>query len=140
MAPLLGTEPERGPRKGWGAQRLKISLAYPYLRSIPSCSSGLLKDSTCLAGTAVFCASPALFHLPYFLFLFLIFISFNFFIVWVFCLHVCLCIICVSGSLWVTEKDIKSPGTGVRDDCEPLCGCWELNLGPSGRAACGFNC
>ena len=22
------------------------------------------------------------------------------------------------------------PGTGVRDGCEPSCGCWKLNLGP----------
>ena len=28
------------------------------------------------------------------------------------------------------EKDIKYPGTGVTDNCEPPCGCWELNLGP----------
>jgi hypothetical protein len=27
-------------------------------------------------------------------------------------------------------EDIRSPGTGVTDGCELLCGCWELKLGP----------
>ena len=30
-------------------------------------------------------------------------------------------------------KDTRHPGTGVKDGCEPLCGCWELNLGPLGE-------
>lgn len=29
-----------------------------------------------------------------------------------------------------TEKGIMSLGIGVTDDCEPPCGCWDLNLGP----------
>ena len=32
--------------------------------------------------------------------------------------------------LWRTEKDIGAPGTGIIDDCELLCGFWELNPGP----------
>lgn len=32
------------------------------------------------------------------------------------CLHVCFC------------EGIRSPETIVADSCEPLCGCWELNL------------
>ena len=28
------------------------------------------------------------------------------------------------------EEGIGSPGAGVTDGCEPLCECWELNLGP----------
>lgn len=28
------------------------------------------------------------------------------------------------------EHGISSPGTGVTDCCEPLCRCWEQNLGP----------
>jgi hypothetical protein len=31
---------------------------------------------------------------------------------------------------WRPEEGIRSPGTGVADDCEPLCGYWELNPGP----------
>jgi hypothetical protein len=27
-----------------------------------------------------------------------------------------------------TEKDAASPGTGVTDGSEPLCGCWDSNL------------
>lgn len=29
------------------------------------------------------------------------------------------------------EEGVGSSATGVTDDCEPLCGCLELNLGPS---------
>jgi hypothetical protein len=29
-----------------------------------------------------------------------------------------------------SEEGIQSPGTGDTDACEPLCGCWELKLGP----------
>ena len=32
--------------------------------------------------------------------------------------------------LWIPEEGIRSPGTGVTDDYEPPCGCWESNLGP----------
>lgn len=28
------------------------------------------------------------------------------------------------------DKGVRFPGTGVRDGCEWLCGCWKLNLGP----------
>ena len=28
------------------------------------------------------------------------------------------------------EDGAVCPGTGVTDDCEPACGCWELNSGP----------
>ena len=28
------------------------------------------------------------------------------------------------------EEGIRSPATGVRDSCEPPCGCWELNPNP----------
>ena len=31
--------------------------------------------------------------------------------------------------LWTLEEDLGSPGTGVTDGYEPLCGSWELNLG-----------
>lgn len=44
------------------------------------------------------------------------------FIVWLFCLHVCM-YLCSQRS----EKDVHSPGTG--DGCEPRRG-WELNPGP----------
>lgn len=32
--------------------------------------------------------------------------------------------------LWRIEEGIKSPGTGVADGCELLCGSWEQNPGP----------
>lgn len=32
--------------------------------------------------------------------------------------------------LVLSEVNTGSPGVVVRDDCEPLCGCWVLNLGP----------
>lgn len=28
------------------------------------------------------------------------------------------------------EEDVKAPGTGIIDDCEPSCGRWELSTGP----------
>lgn len=31
--------------------------------------------------------------------------------------------------LWRAEKSIESPGSGITDRCEPLCGYWELTLG-----------
>lgn len=34
---------------------------------------------------------------------------------------------CITGR---PEKGITSPGTGVRVDCELLCGCWESNPNP----------
>ena len=27
------------------------------------------------------------------------------------------------------KKVLTPPGTGVRNGCEPPCGCWDLNLG-----------
>lgn len=30
---------------------------------------------------------------------------------------------------WRSEQGIGSLGIGVRGDCEPLCGLWQLNLG-----------
>lgn len=45
--------------------------------------------------------------------------------VWVFsCMY--LCTTCMQYP-WGPEEGIKSPGTGVADGCEPLCGCSELN-------------
>lgn len=32
-----------------------------------------------------------------------------------------------------TEDAVRSLGTGVTKDCEPPCGCWELNPGPLER-------
>jgi hypothetical protein len=29
-----------------------------------------------------------------------------------------------------TDRDVGFPGTGVMNDCEPLCGFWNLDLGP----------
>jgi hypothetical protein len=29
-----------------------------------------------------------------------------------------------------SEEEVGSPGSGVKDKCEPSCGCWELNPGP----------
>jgi hypothetical protein len=43
------------------------------------------------------------------------------------CMFVChICAWCLKR----LEEGIKSPGTGVTDDCEPSCGYWESNLGP----------
>lgn len=56
------------------------------------------------------------------------FFLFKFFILCVelLCLLVCLCTTCLL-CLWRT--DIRLPGTRVTGSCEPLYGCWELNLG-----------
>lgn len=48
----------------------------------------------------------------------------------VFSLHVFLCITYVPGAPRRPEEDIRCPGTGVKDGCEQLCGCWGSNLGP----------
>ena len=29
-----------------------------------------------------------------------------------------------------SSQCVRSSGTGVTDNCELLCGCWDLNLGP----------
>lgn len=47
------------------------------------------------------------------------------------CIYVCLPHV----SLWWSEEDIRSPRTGA-DGCEPLCGCWESNLGSSSPLCC----
>ena len=45
-----------------------------------------------------------------------------------FCLHVCLFNMCVSHA-HEADEGIRGPGTEVTGSCEPLCECWELNLG-----------
>lgn len=42
--------------------------------------------------------------------------------IWVFSLHICLCTMC--------GCRFGSPGTGIPEGCEPLCGCWELKPHP----------
>ena len=35
--------------------------------------------------------------------------------------------------VWCTQRsdeNIESPGAGIADCCEPLCGCWELSRDP----------
>lgn len=47
------------------------------------------------------------------------------------CLHVvCVCTMCVPGTLQRSEEDVRSPGSGATDDCELPYECWEFNLGP----------
>lgn len=44
---------------------------------------------------------------------------------------------------WRSEDSISPTGTGVRDNCEPSCVCWELDWtepGLSERTACALNC
>lgn len=43
-------------------------------------------------------------------------------------LHVSVCTMCVC--LQKSAENTGSLQTGVLDDCEKLCGCWELDLGP----------
>lgn len=45
------------------------------------------------------------------------------------CLHLCLCTTSIQYPQR-PEKGIRYPGTGIIDNCELLCGCWEMNLGP----------
>ena len=46
-------------------------------------------------------------------------------------LNVSLCTMYVPSAYRVQKgKDTESPGTQVKDSCEPLCGCWEVNPGP----------
>lgn len=47
--------------------------------------------------------------------------------IWVLWMHVCLCIICMPRR---PGGSIRSPEMIVRDGCESLCRCWELNMGP----------
>lgn len=37
---------------------------------------------------------------------------------------------CESGGFGRSEEGVSPLGTVVMDGCEPLCECWELNLGP----------
>ena len=46
-----------------------------------------------------------------------------------FCLHVYLCTICMSGASKF-RGSISSPGTRVMAGYRQLCACWELNPGP----------
>lgn len=39
-----------------------------------------------------------------------------------------MCTACMPGACEVREST-ECPGTGVTDDCDPPCECWELNLG-----------
>jgi hypothetical protein len=48
---------------------------------------------------------------------------------WVFGLHGCMCTMHMQCSQR-SEGGVGCFGTGCRDDCEPPCGCWELNWGP----------
>lgn len=45
------------------------------------------------------------------------------------CLPVYLCTACVQCPLR-PGQDVKTPGSGFTGNCEPLCGCCKLNLGP----------
>lgn len=49
--------------------------------------------------------------------------------VWMFCLHVCVIIMCALVNEEVTE-DIGSPEPGIMDGYELPCRCWEWNMGP----------
>lgn len=42
---------------------------------------------------------------------------------------VCICTACMSSALKV-GRSIRSPGTGIVDNCEPPCKCWDSNPGP----------
>lgn len=49
-------------------------------------------------------------------------LTFKKYILCIFCLHVCLCSMCMSSD----QEDVGPLGTGVTD----ACGCWELSSGP----------
>jgi hypothetical protein len=49
-----------------------------------------------------------------------------YFILYVFCLHVCMCTVGVPGAQTAEEKT-RFLETTVITDCEPQCGCWEWN-------------
>ena len=43
----------------------------------------------------------------------------------------CMSMYCVlAWCWWRPEEAIRSPGTGVTDGCEQLCGCWDSNPNP----------
>ena len=46
----------------------------------------------------------------------------------VFCLHVYMCTMCVPGACR-SQKSTGSPNIRVMNGCETLCGCWELTPG-----------
>ena len=56
-----------------------------------------------------------------------------------FCLHVCMCTMCVESAYGGQKKDIGSSGTGVTGDCELPSSCWKLSLDPFARAASALN-
>lgn len=41
----------------------------------------------------------------------------------------CICVH-VYGSPWTPGEGVRSLRTGVPGCCKPVCGCWDLNLGP----------
>lgn len=45
-----------------------------------------------------------------------------------FCMYVCIPCTCLVPEEF--RKSVGSPESGVADDCEPPCGCWETNPGP----------
>jgi hypothetical protein len=49
------------------------------------------------------------------------------------CICMCICICNVTPYetwyLWKSEEEVRSPGNGVMESCEPPCGCWEPDLG-----------
>ena len=49
--------------------------------------------------------------------------------VWLFCMLLCLCTMFLPCP-WRSEVGVRASGSRVADSCEPLCGCWEPNLGP----------
>lgn len=58
-----------------------------------------------------------------------------FYVLCVFCLNLCLCAMYLPGAsggqkTWRSEKDMGSSETGVTEDPEMLCGCWESNPCP----------
>ena len=49
----------------------------------------------------------------------------------VFYLYVCLYTMCMPGAHRDQKSSSNIPGTGVKDGCDPPCGCWDFNSGPS---------
>ena len=54
--------------------------------------------------------------------------SSSLFCVPLFCLY--MCVFTVLGDCWGPEEGIRSPGTGVTNNCKLLYSCWESNLDP----------
>lgn len=57
---------------------------------------------------------------------------------WVFCLHVCVYAMGMPGAQWRSEEGVRSFGTVVMNGCEPLGGCWELNLDICRSSKCSY--